>query len=229
MNIVMVGGSHGIGSNYYKNAKKKGDSIKVLSRTQGELSDEDWIQCDILKVVNGETVFPETFETIDALIYLPGTVNLGIIKQFSAEQMIEDLKLNVVGAFVTVKACMKALKTSENASITLMSSIVAQTGMSLHSMVGSSKGAVEGLMRNLAAELSPKIRVNALAISLVDTPLTKSLTKNEKTLEISKAKHPLKRIGNPEEIAEMLQVLTHFSKWMTGQVVTVDGGISALR
>ena len=229
MNIVMIGGSHGIGSHYYKNAKKKGDSIKVLSRTQGELSDEDWIQFDILKVINGESTFPETFESIDALIYLPGTVNLGIIKQFSAEQMIEDLKLNVVGAFLSVKACMKALKASENASVTLMSSVVAQTGMTLHSMVGSSKGAVEGLMRNLAAELSPKIRVNALALSLVDTPLTKSITKNEKSLETSKDKHPLKRIGDPEEIAEMLQVLTHFSKWMTGQVVTIDGGISALR
>lgn len=229
MNIVIIGGSYGIGYSYYKKVKDKGDNIKILSRTQGEINGDDWIKFDIMKSLEEDQPFPETFDKIDSLIYLPGSIKLGLFSSFKKDDILDDYKLNVLGAFEAVKAYRKELKKSDSASINFISSIVAQTGMSLHSVVGMSKGALEGLVRNLAAELAPKVRVNALALSLVDTPLAKNITKNEKVLEKTIEKHPLKRIGNPDEVSDMLQVLTHFSPWLTGQVITYDGGITSLR
>ena len=229
MNIVMIGGSHGIGFEYYKKMKNKGDNLKVLSREQLEVAEDDWLEFDVMKFISGEKNFPQTFECIDCFIYLPGSVNLGVLTSFKAKDFLEDYKLSVVGAYETMKACLPNLKNSDKASINFFSSVVAQTGMSLHSLVGTNKGAIEGLTRNLAAELAPKIRVNALALSLVETPLSQYITDRDKAKEASIKKHPLKKIGDPSEVADMLQVLTHFSPWMTGQIISYDGGISAVR
>lgn len=229
MNIIMIGGSTGIGFEYYKKAVARGDKVVVLSRTQQEVADSDWKYFDILECLDGNIQFPDVFDSIDALIYLPGSVNLGSFKRFSKDDAIDDFKLNTVGAFEAVKYYHKSLSKSENPSITFFSSVVVQTGMSFHALVGMSKGAIEGLTRNLAAELAPKIRVNAIAPSLVETPLTSKLTSNEKSVENISKSHPLKRIGNADELSDMLQVLTHFSPWMTGQVIAYDGGISSIK
>ena len=229
MNIVMVGGSTGIGFEYYKKAVSRGDKVVVLSRTQQKVADYDWKQFDILDFLDGRGDLPDVFESIDALIYLPGSVNLGSFKRFSKDDVLNDFKLNTLGAFEVVKKYHKALSKAENPSITFFSSVVAQTGMTFHTLVGMSKGAIEGLTKNLAAELAPKIRVNAIAPSLVATPLTSKLTSNEKSVENIAKTHPLKRIGSVNELSDMLQVLTHFSPWMTGQVIAYDGGISSLR
>lgn len=229
MNIVMIGGSTGIGFEYYKKAKSRGDKVFVLSRTQHEVADSDWKLFDVLDCLDGGSAFPDVFESIDALIYLPGSVNLGSFKRFSKEDVLNDFKLNTLGAFEAVKSYIKALSKAESPSITFFSSVVVQTGMNFHSLVGMSKGAIEGLTKNLAAELAPKIRVNAIAPSLVATPLTSKLRRNEKSVENIAKNHPLKRIGNADELSDMLQVLTHFSPWMTGQILAYDGGISSLR
>jgi NAD(P)-dependent dehydrogenase (short-subunit alcohol dehydrogenase family) len=227
MNIVMIGGSHGIGYSYYKKAISKGDNVKVLSRNQHDLKQEDWIEFDILEHLEDDKDLPKTFDSIDALIYLPGTVNLKPASNIGYQSLMKDFELNVVGAFKCINFYHKNLKKSDQPSISLFSSVVAKTGMPFHSSVGICKGAIEGLVKNLAAEFAPKIRVNALALSLIDTPLTERIVKNEKALASSIEKHPLKRIGSADEVSDMLQVLTHFSPWMTGQIITYDGGLSS--
>jgi len=103
-------------------------------------------------------------------------------------------------------------------------------GLPFHTIVSSSKGAIEGFTRALAAELAPKIRVNCIAPSLTDTPLAASLLNTEQKREANTQKHPLKRIGTTNDIASMAEfLLSADSGWITGQVFHVDGGISAIK
>ena len=103
-------------------------------------------------------------------------------------------------------------------------------GFPFHSQVSTSKGALEGLTRALAAEYAPKIRVNCIAPSLVDTPLAGQLLNNEKKVEVNAQRHPLKRVGRPDDIAKAVEyLLSEKSSWVTGQVLKIDGGISSLK
>ena len=100
----------------------------------------------------------------------------------------------------------------------------------MHASVAASKGAVEGLVRSLAAEWAPKIRVNAIAPALTDTPLAGRLLSSPEKREAMAARYPLKRIGTAADVAAMARfLLSAESSWMTGQVLGVDGGMSTLR
>ena len=113
----------------------------------------------------------------------------------------------------------------------LFSTVAVQTGMSYHASVSAAKGALEGLTRSLAAEwASQNIRVNALALSLTDTPLAERLLSSEEKREAAASRHPLKRIGSSEETAKsVLYLLSKDSSWMTGQILKLDGGISSVK
>ena len=129
----------------------------------------------------------------------------------------------------SIQTCLPALKTG-NGSIVLFSTVAVTQGMPFHSSVSVSKGAIEGLTRSLAAEYAPAIRVNAIAPSLTETPLASALISNEKKKEASEARHPLKRIGKPEDIASLaVHLVSKNGNWISGQVIGVDGGMSRLR
>jgi NAD(P)-dependent dehydrogenase (short-subunit alcohol dehydrogenase family) len=99
-----------------------------------------------------------------------------------------------------------------------------------HTQVAASKGAIEGLTRALAAEYAPAIRVNCIAPSLTDTPLAAFLLNTEQKKEVNALRHPLKRIGNAKDIANMAAfLLSEKASWITGQILHVDGGMSSLK
>ena len=98
--------------------------------------------------------------------------------------------------------------------------------MPFHSLVGSSKGAIEGFTKNMASEYAPKIRFNCVAPSLTETPLSRSIVSNAKVLEASIQKHPMKRIGQANDIGKMVNFLLKDDSFTTGQVFHVDGGLS---
>ena len=101
--------------------------------------------------------------------------------------------------------------------------------MPFHSSVATAKGAIEGLAKSLAAEYAPKMRVNVIAPSIVDTPLANRFLNNETKVQKSAEKHPLNRVGNKKDIAEMISfLLSDKSSWMTGQILNVDGGLSTI-
>jgi NAD(P)-dependent dehydrogenase (short-subunit alcohol dehydrogenase family) len=122
------------------------------------------------------------------------------------------------------------LREAESSSIVLFSTVAAGVGMGFHASVASAKAAVEGLARSLAAEFAPKIRVNCVAPSLTITPLSEKLTNSPDKIEASAARHPLRRIGTPEEVAGIAEfLLSERSGWITGQVIHIDGGLSSVR
>ena len=105
-----------------------------------------------------------------------------------------------------------------------------QLGLPFHSQVSVSKGAIEGLTKSLAAEFAPKIRINCIAPSLTDTPLAASLVNSDQKREANAQRHPLKRIGTTEDIANMAEfLLSEKASWITGQIMHVDGGMSAVK
>jgi NAD(P)-dependent dehydrogenase (short-subunit alcohol dehydrogenase family) len=167
---------------------------------------------------------------LDGLVYCPGSIQLRPFPRIKAQSFMDDYHLQVVGAVKIIQAALPALKAAEHASIVLFSTVAVQNGFNFHSQISASKGAIEGLTRALAAELAPGIRVNAIAPSLTDTPLASTLLNSDTKRESNAERHPLKRIGIPEDMAHTAHfLLSDKSGWLTAQVLHVDGGISALR
>lgn len=132
-----------------------------------------------------------------------------------------------MGAIKTIQAVVSKLKNTENAAILLFSTLAVQSGLPFHTQVSASKGAIEGLTKALAAEYAPKIRVNCIAPSLTDTPLAASLLNTDQKKEANALRHPLKRIGTTDDIADIVEfILSSKASWITGQILHVDGGMS---
>jgi NAD(P)-dependent dehydrogenase (short-subunit alcohol dehydrogenase family) len=125
----------------------------------------------------------------------------------------------------------KALRNSAGASIVLLSSVAAKTGMPYHASIAAAKGGVESLALSLAAEFAAQnIRVNVIAPSLTDTPLASNLLSTSEKREASAKRHPLGRIGKPEDISSSISfLLSEDSAWISGQVLGVDGGMGNLK
>ena len=139
----------------------------------------------------------------------------------------EDMEINFFGAINCIKAVSDRLQ--QNSSILLFSTVAVQQGMPFHASIAAAKGAIEGLTRSLAAEFAPKVRVNAIAPSIVDTPLAKRLLNNDRKRELISDKHPLKRVGEVKDISELgCFLLSPSASWITGQIIGVDGGKSSI-
>ena len=164
------------------------------------------------------------------MAYCPGRINLKPFKRFTEDDFIEDYKVQVVGAAKTIQTVLSRLKSTENASVVFFSTVAVQNGYNYHSLVSSSKGAIEGLTRALSAELAPKIRVNAVAPSLTDTPLAGKFLNTPQKMEMQTEKNPLKKVCSSEDVAKAAAyLLTSQSSWVTGQIIHVDGGSSIIK
>ena len=223
--IFLVGGSSGIGLEL-ASLLKEDCELYTASRNPGPLA-EMGISHMALDVTDPEIDLKGLPDELDGFIYCPGSINLKPFKMLSLDAFQKDLDLNFTGLVKVLKGVMPKFR--EGASLVFFSTVAVGTGMPFHTSVAASKGAIEGFARALAAEYAPKLRVNVIAPSLVDTPLATRLLNNEKKQEKMAERHPLKRVGTPSDIAKMAAfLLSDDSSWMTGQVLGVDGGISTL-
>ena len=222
-NIVLVGGNSGIGKAVAVQLQENGATIFSYSRT-GEGTAAVDFSTDFEEL-------PGLPEIIDGVVYCPGTINLKPFHRISIADFKQEMEVNFYGAIRLLQACLKGLKKSSSPSVVLYSTVAVQTGMGFHAGIASAKGAVEGLTRSLAAEWAPnKIRVNAIAPSLTETPLASALLSTPEKKEASDKRHPLGRVGRPEDIAEAtVFLLSEKSSWMTGQILHLDGGMSHLK
>ncbi|WP_121666672.1 SDR family NAD(P)-dependent oxidoreductase [Mesonia aquimarina] len=226
-NILLIGGSYGIGFQVAKELQND-YNIFIASRTNEKLNDLNvtHLEFDAYKDEIENLDLPET---IDGLVYCPGTINLKPFKMLSAEAFEKDIQKNFISLVNVLKGLLPKLQNSNQASLVFYSTIAVQTGMPFHTSVAAAKGAIEGFAKSLAAEYAPKIRVNVIAPSLTDTPLSEKLLNNNKKKEKMNERHPLKRVGKKEDLAYMTAfLLSDKSSWITGQVFGVDGGLSSL-
>lgn len=224
-NILLIGGSHGIGLSIVKQlsddhnvfvASRKKDGLESLSVSH--------IAFDASSDTLDTSVLPQE---IHSFVYCPGSINLKPFKMMGLSTFEDDLEINFLGLIKVLKVVMDRFVASS--SLVFFSTVAVGTGMPYHTSVAAAKGAIEGFAKSLAAEYAPKIRVNVIAPSLVDTPLASKLLSNEKKQEQMAERHPLKKVGNPEEIAKMAKfLLLDDSSWITGQVLHLDGGLSTL-
>ncbi|MEC8832984.1 MAG: SDR family oxidoreductase [Bacteroidota bacterium] len=224
-NILLIGGSYGIGLELAKKLSKD-NQVFVASRSNENLSGLEVTQIpfDALTEDISEKAIPEK---LDGFVYCPGSINLKPFKTMGVETIKNDMEINFIGLAKTVKSIIN--KMNEGSSMVFFSTVAVGTGMPFHTSVSAAKGAIEGFARALAAEYAPKVRVNVIAPSLVDTPLSERLLSNDKKKEMMSARHPMKRVGNTTDIANMASfLLDSNNSWITGQVIGVDGGMSSL-
>ena len=223
-NILLIGGSYGIGYEVAQQMSKE-NNVFVASRTNESLdSSIQHIPFDVLSEDLASKAIPET---IDSFVFCPGSINLKPLKMLNLDAFRQDMELNFFALVNAVKSVLPNM--SENSSMVFFSTVAVHTGMPFHTSVSSAKGAIEGFAKSLAAEYAPKIRVNVIAPSLVDTPLAKRLLNNDKKKEAMALRHPLKRVGNVKDIANMvIFLLNPENSWVSGQVFQIDGGMSSL-
>jgi NAD(P)-dependent dehydrogenase (short-subunit alcohol dehydrogenase family) len=224
-NILLIGGSRGIGKSIAKQLQDT-HNIFIASRSKEGLEDIkcQYIPSDTTKDNLNLTTLPDT---LHGFVYCPGSINLKPFKMMNLEIFEEDIRVNFLGLVKVVKEIIP--KMAQSASMVFFSTVAVGKGMPFHTSVAAAKGAIEGFAKSLAAEYAPKLRVNVIAPSLVDTPLASKLLNNERKMENMAERHPLKRVGHVEDIANMaVFLLSDKSSWMTGQVVGVDGGMSTL-
>ena len=226
-NFLVIGGTKGIGQALAQSLISQNQQVFFAARNQIELEGASFIEVDVTQEINGQ--FDDLPDVLDGVVYCPGSINLKPFTRLSSADFLKDLQINLLGAVNCLQALHSRLKKSEQASAVLFSSIAATRGMPFHASIAASKAAVEGLTKSLAAEWAPSIRVNCVAPSLTQTPLAEKLTNTAEKIENAAQKHPLKRIGQPEEIAALANfLLSPQSSWMTGQVLHVDGGMSGV-
>ena len=229
--FLIAGGSSGIGLEIVKALHEKGNEIYVGSRTKEQLEDLSGVHHLPLDVTEDPLNLEGLPDVLNGMVYCPGTIRLKPFQRLTIDDFLEDLQINFLGAISTIQACLTRLRKSKTgASVVLFSTVAVKTGMPFHASVAGAKAAVEGLTRSLAAEFAPRIRFNAIAPSLTDTPLAQNLLSSEEKRQASANRHPLKRIGTPQEIAGLaVHLLSDASTWMTGQIFHIDGGMSDLR
>ena len=170
-------------------------------------------------------------DELHGLVFCPGSINLRPFNRLTEEDFLADFNQNFMGAVRIIQKSLPALKKSKSASIVLFSTVAVKVGMPFHTSIAASKGAVEGFAKSLAAELAAaNIRVNVISPSLSDTSLAAQLLSTDEKRAASAKRHPLQRIGTPQDSAQLVEfLLSERSSWMTGQIIGLDGGLGNIK
>jgi NAD(P)-dependent dehydrogenase (short-subunit alcohol dehydrogenase family) len=230
---LIFGATGSIGSSLASQMHENKLDCHLIGRNEDELKkissklNYTYSVCDVLKLNFTDNLKKDLPETeILGIAYCVGSIDIKPFKLTKANDFVSSYVLNLVSVTEIIKVFQDSLKNNKG-SIVLFSTVAAKKGFANHSIISSAKAAVEGLTVALAAELSPSIRVNCIAPSLTKSKIANSVLKNS-TIEDSIAKmHPLKRLGEGADSANLANfLLTEKSSWITGQIIGVDGGRS---
>jgi NAD(P)-dependent dehydrogenase (short-subunit alcohol dehydrogenase family) len=237
-NTIIIGGAGGIGAAAAQLILARGGRVLILGRNIESLefvtphhTELQSAACDARDKEQLETAV-KTFigsDTLFNIVNCAGSVLLKPAHATSTQEFMQVIETNLLTAFNTVSVFGKLA--AQGSSAVLISSCAARIGLANHEAIAAAKAGIEGLMRSAAATYAPKgLRFNCIAPGLVRTSLTKAITGNQAAAEYSVSLHPLKRFGEVDDIAGLIEFLTSSkSSWITGQVMGADGGLSTLK
>ena len=233
--IVILGASGSIGSAIAHEVYNEGYLPHLIGRDQNNLKklSED-LKCsysvvDVLDTNKLSNCLNDITDDVSGLAYCIGSINIKSITSSEENEYIDSYRLNTLGAIISIKSLLKNLK-KNNGSILLFSSVAVQQGFSNHTIISTAKGAIEGLTLSLAAELSPDIRVNCIAPSLTESKMSEKIISNKNIRKAIELMHPIPKLGKGNDYSKLAAfLLGKNNKWITGQIIHVDGGRSTLR
>ena len=243
---VIVGATGGIGTAVCRQLAAKGARLSLVARDEAKLNalaeelrrtnsagEYHVHPADAAKSAEVDGAFAQAiqaFGTLAGATNLVGSILLKPAHATTDDEFDQTLTLNTHTAFYVLRAAAKAMLAT-GGSIVLASSVAARIGLMNHEAIAAAKGAVNGLVLAAAATYASRnVRVNAVAPGLVDTPLAAKITGSELALKASAAMHPLGRIGKPDDVAAAVAwLLDPATTWVTGQILGIDGGLSAVR
>jgi len=239
--VLVTGGSRGIGRACVRDLCAEGAAVAFVYQSSAKPAEElvaeltatgakvQAVQADVRDGERAKQVVEELVEgwgRIDALINSAGVIRDGLFAVMDSDQWSAVIDTNLTGTYNYCHAVTRPMMSQRAGSIVNLSSIAAEFGARGQVNYAASKGGIDGLTRCLAKELSArKIRVNSVAPGMIETDMSE-VVRNLIGEDIKKV-IPLRRVGQPEEIARVVTFLaSDEASYLTGQVIRVDGGLS---
>ncbi len=241
---LITGGSGGIARALAATLRAQGWRVARAGRAVEKLAPDDGdvlIEADVATEAGAAKAVAEASAAFgavpDAVVNAAGAILLAGITRTSEAQYRDCLAANLDTAFFTAKAYVAALQQAQKdggsgaGRLLMFSSVAAGIGVGNHAAIAMAKGAIEALVRSLAADHSAMgLRVNAIAPGLMATPLTAKLVANEASKKAISAQYPLGRHGEAGDAAALAAfLLGPGGDWINGQVIALDGGFTAVR
>ena len=236
----LIGGiTGGIGSELAVKLSAEGDSVAGYARkaAAGDLfnSQEGFTlkTCDATDPEALETVineFQEELGSIDSYTHAIGSIYLRPAHLTPVEDWLQTIQTNLSSAFYALRTVAKIMSKQGHGTCLFFSTAAAQIGIANHEAIAAAKGGIEAMVRAAAASYASRgLRINAIAPSLTDTPLSQAIIGSEQALEISKRMHPTGDVGEASDVASLAAWLhSDQAKFVTGQTFVIDGGISKI-
>ena len=232
---LIFGATGSIGSSLANQLYNEKKDCHLVSRNREEVEiiakklNYTFSVCDVLRMDFAKNLLAELSDIeVLGIAYCVGSIDIKPFKLTKASDFVSSYVLNLVGVTEIIRNFQENLNRN-NASVVLFSTVAAKKGFINHSIISSAKSGVEGLTVALAAEFAPNIRVNCIAPSLTKSKMAKNVIKNSKIEESIAKLHPLKRIGEGVDAANLAHfLLSENSSWITGQIIGVDGGRAAI-
>jgi 3-oxoacyl-[acyl-carrier protein] reductase len=238
-NILIISGSSDIGATLAKKLASIGNNVHLTGRNEETISSIANAISATYSVLDAShfndvlstfELMKKEYGSIDAVINCAGSLLLKPAHLTTESQYHEIIQANLTTAFATVHAAGKYMSQS-GGSVVLMSSAAALAGLSNHEAIAAAKAGIIGLARSAAATYANNnLRFNVVAPGLIETKLTSALTQNPVGRKASESMHALGRLGTPEDVASaILFFISPENSWVTGQVLSIDGGLSYIR
>jgi len=231
---IIIGASGGIGSQLVADLESCGHNLLLGYHNEKLDAISSKSKFAPVEATNFDSVMSlveqgiNEFGQIDGLINLPGSIILKPPHLITEKEFHATVDINLKSAFACIRAAGKLMQKS---SVLLMSSAAVSIGLGNHEMIVAAKAGIESMVRSASKTYARKeLRFNAIAPSLTNTPLSQNIVNNPISLKASEKMHPVGRIGVPKDISNAIKFLIDpKNNWITGQTLSVDGGMSSTK
>jgi NAD(P)-dependent dehydrogenase (short-subunit alcohol dehydrogenase family) len=236
---LVTGGTRGIGLAIVRALRRRGAKVIAITRSEEqikafhkEFAEDPLASAELADVRDRRSLesLRDKLKELDILIPNAGVNTRTEAVDLADEPLREMIETNLYGVFLTCQVFAPLLFVKPGSRVVVTSSVAAIHGMNLRVAYGGTKAGISGLVRGLSIEWGPRgVNVNAVGPGVIETPLTKAyMDQFPERVEATIANTPLRRLGQPEDVADVVVFLaSDAARFITGQTVFVDGGISA--